>query len=406
MAALLPDVTGDFGFSCDDRMDILKQFLPRWCVTFVIAMVSLVAVASAQSSEPYKLAPEDVISVQVINHPEFSGDFLIPQSGTVMLPVVGDVWMTGKTLQEVRQIIVTGLKVRLLSPEVNIVLKVPHPRRIYAFGDLQRPGVLELIPGWRVQEALTAAGGVTVGVQTSDIRLSIERRSKDRIEMPLSQALNLPPDQQITLSEGDVLRFQATPLIPVYVSGKVKLPALYRLRDGEAGLLEAIAQAGGVADDANLTGVRITHLDGTEEKVDLTPALIDGQSLRLPRLRGGDLVIVPESQDRYVVQGYVVKPGYFAIPSGHTITLSQAVAIAGGSAPRGRLSRVAIVRMVNGKATVTLYDLGKFLTRGEAKGNPVIQPGDVIFVPETDKFDINQLLAPASIIRLFFGNLR
>ena len=384
---------------------MLKKSLTRLCFMLVVVMVSLMTLAWASQPQPYILGPEDVISIQVIGHPDFSGEYLIPQSGTVMLPVVGEVLMTGKSLEQVRAYVTDHLKVRLLQPEVNVVLKVPRPKRIYVFGDVQKPGVLEFIPGWRLQEALSASGGLTVGIQSADVRVILEHPNKERVDVSLVDALNRPPESQIVLMQGDVIRFQARPLIPVYVMGKVTTPALYRMREGEAGILEALAQAGGVTADANLTAVRIVRLDGTEEKVDIAPALLHGESLKLPRLNAGDTILVPESIQKFAILGSVVRPGYSGIPSGQTLTLSQVLALAGGSSTRARLSRVGLIRLVNGKETRVIYDLGKYLRTGDPKLNPMILPGDVVYVPETDKFDINQLITPISLVRLLFGTL-
>jgi len=112
------------------------------------------------AAAPYQLGPEDVITVTVQRHPEFSGEFLIPPDGVIDLPVIGKMQASGKTIAEFTDLVVKGLKARLRAPEVNVSLKTPRLQRIYVMGGVVKPGVYDLKPGWRVLEVLTAAGGV------------------------------------------------------------------------------------------------------------------------------------------------------------------------------------------------------------------------------------------------------
>ncbi len=376
----------------------------------VLWLVCILAIAPAaamgQDQSEYVLGAEDVITVTVVDMPKFSGEYLIPTSGIISLPVVGDVNVKGMTIDALRTHAIEKLKVRLLKPEVVVSLKVPRPRRVYVYGDVREPGVLELRQGWKVSEALSAAGGLGTGIQEQDVRVVLEKAgTNERIEMTLSEALNGPKAGTLMLSPNDVLRITSVAMTPIYVSGKVKSPGLYRLRENEAGVLAAIAQAGGVTEDANITSVRIIRLNGSEEKVDLAPALLRGEPVQLPKLSSGDMVLVAESQTRFVILGYVNKPGYYAIPSGQSYKLADAVAKAEGQEKRGSLSKVGIVRQENGKEVRKVYDLGKFWNKSDATQNPTILAGDVIYVPETNKVDLLQILSGLASGALFLDRI-
>lgn len=387
----------------------MKHSLPLLRPSAVAAL--LFALALTGSAQPvlqqgYVLGPEDVIIVNVIDQPKFSGEYLVPESGVITLPVVGAVTVTGKTLEELRQIALVGLKKRLLHPEVTVTLKVPRPKRVYVFGDVQKGGILDWKQGWRVQEALGAAGGLVTGIEQRDVRVVLEKaETKERIELPLVEALQDTANPKLTIAPGDVLRFQSLALTPIYVAGKVKQPGIYRMREGEAGVLEAIAQAGGVTPEANITSVRIARATGEQELVDISPAILDAKPVQLPKLRAGDMIVVSEAQEKVVVLGYVKQPGYYPIPSGRTYTLAQAVALAGGEA-RGRITRIGLVRVENGKDVRRVYDLGKYLTKGDPNSNPTLQPGDIVYVPESNRIEIAQILSGLASSALLFNNIR
>ena len=97
-----------------------------------------------------------------------------------------------------------------------------------------------------------------------------------------------------------------------------------------------------------------------------------------PFLRPGDLVNIPEAAQVYVV-GNVAKPGPFALKG--QLTVSRAVAMAGGSLTNSTLSKVRIIRQLSGRPgnRELLVDL-----RAIEKGNGedlVLQAGDIVDVP-------------------------
>lgn len=379
-----------------------------------VMFVALATVASAQTDPEYVLGPEDVVVVNVLRHPEFSDEYLIPSSGVVQIKPVGDVKATGMSLATLQEHVRFKLRDRLRNPEVSVALRLARMKRVYLFGDLKSPGVFDLKEGWGVAECLSAAGGLAQGIQSRDCKVILER-AKGESPKPLSltEALDGSARGEYKLQPGDVLRVESIPTFPVYVTGKVKTPGMYRLREDSTGILEAIAQAGGVLDGAAVASVRIIRITGGEEEVNLTSSLtretlVDPApaNLPLPKLNGGDIVLVPESLDRFAILGHVTKPGFYPIPSGRRYSLSEAVAVAEGAAARGRLSQVGLVRMEGGKEVRRVYDLGKYLKKGDKSQNPEVLPGDVLFIPESNRVDITTVLTGISTSALFFNAIR
>jgi protein involved in polysaccharide export with SLBB domain len=129
------------------------------------------------------------------------------------------------------------------------------------------------------------------------------------------------------------------------------------------------------------------------ETVDLVPALVHGQHVKMPDLRSGDLITIPVNQDNFSILGYVKTPGSFPIPQGKTFTLADAVSAANGQSKdfdmRARLSQVRVAHKEAGGEKLYTYNLSKYLSKGDVTQNPNITAGDIIFVPET-----NQVSAP------------
>lgn len=362
----------------------------------------------AKATQEYVLGAEDVFTVTVLKHPEFSGDFLVPVSGIVEIPAVGALKVDGLSLQQVRAAIVEQLRKRLRVPEVSVGLRSARQQRIYVSGDVPRGGTLDLKPNWTLMEALTAAGGLTPGVQSADVTVTLSRANGGaREQFALNDVMQGVPGKNPKLAPGDVVTFSAIPLVPVYVTGKVKIPGLVRLRKGDTGLMQALTVAGGTLDDASTKNVTITHLDGRTEHVDITPALAQGSSVPMIDLAPGDLVVVPELQSRIAVLGMVTVPGFYPLPDSKVITIADAIAIAQGpNTKRAKLSKVALVRNEGGKQQRMVYDFGKFLRKGDATQNPALHAGDVLFIPETDAVEWTSILSGISSVGVLLTAVR
>jgi polysaccharide export outer membrane protein len=383
-------------------MRIIRILLNIAIPSLVLAIPAF-SLAHQQADPGYIIGPEDVIDVTVIDQPKFSGEYVVPPSGVVDLPVAGDTKVTGMSLNKLRDYFTIAMKKRLVKPEVTVTLKSARPQRVYVFGDVRTPGIIELKQGWTVSESLSAAGGLIAGIATSDVNMTIEHvGGGDKTTMPLDKALNLAGDDKIKIAAGDVIRFDAEQLTPIYVSGDVKTPGLYKMKASEAGVMEALTQAGGVLPDANLQTVRIIRLDGPEQVVDLAPVLLRGQKAELPRLKSGDMVLVAQSTERFAILGYVSKPGYYNIPSGQKYTLIEALALANGPSEGAKLSQVGIVSTVNGKEVRKVYDIGKFRDKGDASNNPELHAGDVVFVPQNNAIDLRTILSFLSPTALLY----
>jgi polysaccharide export outer membrane protein len=351
----------------------------------------------------YQLGPEDVINVTVLRHAEFSSDFIVPPNGTLDMPFGGTVKVTGLTVSELAAQLTNMLKSRLLKPEVSVSVKSMRIKRFYVVGDVKLSGIYDLKPGWGISESLSAAGGLNTDVQQRDVQVTLRHVATGKeIVMPLDQALIHPENPDLKIDSGDVLRMDAVQTFPIYIAGKVKAPGMYRMRVDSTGLLAAITQAGGPTDDGTMKKVRIIHTDGTEEVADLSPIFVKGNSAKLPTVRSGDMIIIPELLEKFAVLGYVMKPGFYPMLDAQTYTLADAISLSGGAAPRGRLARIGLLRMVNGVQDKKLYDLGKFLHKGDTLQNPTLEAGDVVYVPETNKVDATAIFTALTASALVF----
>jgi polysaccharide biosynthesis/export protein len=363
-----------------------KSLLFAFHVIALAAISCSILAAPEQDPAAYRLGSEDVLSIAVVRHPEFSGDYLVPADGQISLPAAGAVNVSGKTLKEVSEELTTRLGERLRQPEVSVTLRTARMQRAYVLGAVLRPGPYDAKSGWGIAEAVAAAGGLKDQIEPSDCTVTITSPGASPKVVDLAKALDGVDGANVPVMGGDTVNIDSVELLPVYVTGKVKAPGLLRVRKDSAGVLQALTLAGGTVDEAALSHVTVTHLSGQTEVIDLTHALIDGDTESATKLQAGDLIVVPESMARVAVLGFVNQPGFFPLKDGQKLTLSDALGLARGpETKRGGLSSVAIVRTQDGKQQRTTYNVAKFLKSGDTTQNPVIVAGDIVYVPETSK---------------------
>jgi polysaccharide export outer membrane protein len=149
----------------------------------MFAAVALAAPALAQvppTSQTYKLAPGDRISVVVFGQADFSGDMSIDSTGNIRLPFVGPIEVANLTLVECQKRIADRLAQGILNrPIVNVQISELSP--IFVLGDVRTAGVQPFKFGMTVKAAVAVAGGfgvittTTQGTGVSELLASEER---------------------------------------------------------------------------------------------------------------------------------------------------------------------------------------------------------------------------------------
>jgi polysaccharide export outer membrane protein len=92
------------------------------------------------------------------------------------------------------------------------------------------------------------------------------------------------------------------------------------------------------------------------------------------------LTVVEYSKRRFTVLGQVQKPGAYEIPNEETMTLLQAIAMAGGYSRLANPSRITVTRAI-GERRITISLDGKAMAKDQSKPFEIL-PDDTITVDE------------------------
>ena len=120
-----------------------------------------IAVAVPQDGpKVYTLQPGDRIAVEVFQEEDLSvDDVAIDEAGMIALPLVGTLPAAGLTTQELSRQVELAYGARFLrDPNVTVTLRAAIPRTVSVEGEVERPGVFPIQPGYSLLTAMALAG--------------------------------------------------------------------------------------------------------------------------------------------------------------------------------------------------------------------------------------------------------
>jgi polysaccharide biosynthesis/export protein len=197
-------------------------------------------------------------------------------------------------------------------------------------------------------------------------------------------------DPQVTVQVND-FRSQ-----PVSVAGNVTTPGVVQLR-GNRNLMEVIGQAGGLRADAGDSVLITRNLSEgpipvagafTDPTGKYSVAHIDIRSIMSGKdpegnilIKPHDVITVPRARMVYVL-GNVGRPGGYVMTENETMSLTQAIALAGGWDKMAALGAARILRADGGQTRQQIPANVKKIMENKAP-DVQMQPDDIIYIPNS-----------------------
>jgi protein involved in polysaccharide export with SLBB domain len=267
-------------------------------------------------------------------------------------------------------------KIKLQAHDVVAVSPEPTTR-VWVVGLVQRPGEMKVPVGSNAAMAIAQAGGIAEQFRgDQEIRVVLRRGPETtQLNMDAGAADRLP-----ALESGDTIMVELPPQVRVTVGGEVLRPGNVGLRAGEL-INAAIAKAGGTTPLATLLDVIVIR-NGETFVVDATQPYTIGKD-KSPKLENGDVILVRRNDRIVVVMGEVKNPGARVLADFREYRVSDLLGESMGVTNRGSNVHIYLGRAdKNGKLVVSQIRFDRYLKSGAASDNPLVQPGDIIFVGE------------------------
>ena len=340
----------------------------------------------------YILSAGDELLINVWGDSELNLKLKVSPEGTILIPNLGPVSVSGLTIEtaenRIRQEL--GRIMSTLSGNtdgantfVSVSLSQIRSIKVNIVGEVVAPGTYTLPSFATLFNALYAAGGVN---EIGSLRgIKVYRNSKEVAKLDAyDYLLNGKYNTNIRLEENDMVIVSPYDQLAV-VRGKVKRNRIFEMKKGET-LQQLLNMAGGFTGDAYKKDVRIKRKADsryqiatvTEDKYP-TFAMMDGDSLLVDS-------VIPFYENRLIVTGAVWRPGEYELNGAvHTVKglINQAAGLKGDEFT----GRAQITRLnPDFTTTVVAVDI-----RGILNGtSPDIElkPEDILNIPSL--FDLRE----------------
>ena len=404
----------------------------------------------------YKLGPGDMLVLILTGDVELAYTLQVTREGFVLIPQVGQVFVSNLTLEQLRDVlyarlgrVYSGVR-RGSNATTRFDISVANVRanQVYVVGEVAQPGAYQISSLGTVLTALYAAGGVTERANMRQVQ--VQRLNKTVATLDLyDYLLRGDTRSDVRLQTGDVL-FVPIHSTRVQVTGAVNRPAVYELKPGET-LTDLFGAAGGFRADAALRRVSVHRIlppaqrgpgpfpravldvqlanppaagrgSGTATPHDDPP--LGGMLIPSVSLEDGDSVVVDslpalDGSMFVAIAGLVNRPGHYPWREG--MTLRDLVLLARGPAIGADLREAEVARMPadrsHGELATTLRvpldstylferdAAGRYIgppgLAFAAGGTPevVLQPYDNVLILKQPDFDFQRTVVLAGEVR-------
>ena len=259
----------------------------------------------------YVIGPDDELRLRIWGQISFSGNLRVDRSGNIYLPQVGTVQVAGLPFSDVDQHLRSAIAKIYRNFDLSVDIGRIRSMQIYVSGQARRPGAYTISSLSSLVDALFASGGPSP--QGSLRHILLKREGKTVTDFDL-YALLIRGDKSkdVRLLPEDVIFIP--PAGPeVAITGSVRTPAIYELREGDTvgDLIQMAGNTSAVASNSRIT------LERVEEHQQRNVMQVDFDATGLAtKLEDGDIVridpIIPAYNKVVTLRGNVANPGRFS----------------------------------------------------------------------------------------------
>jgi polysaccharide export outer membrane protein len=164
-----------------EERDSLFRRLVRGAVVAAAALAVSACAAGRGGTVPYEptepvatasqpIGALDELNISVFQVESLTGEFKVDANGKIDYPLLGEVQAQGRTTEELRQQIATGLSQKYLqSPNVQVAIKERAEQKVTVDGAVTQPGVYVVKGPTTLIQAVAMAKGTTQDANPSRV---------------------------------------------------------------------------------------------------------------------------------------------------------------------------------------------------------------------------------------------
>jgi polysaccharide export outer membrane protein len=255
----------------------------------------------ASSTASFSLGKGDILSISVYDEPDLTLESVpVRPDGMIAFPLIGDVQVAGRNVEDVSNEIRERLLQFVLEPRVSVVVTEFNSLDYTLYGEVVHPGVYPLTTDVSISAAIAKAGGLTKGqfrassVELADLTHAFLARDGNVMPVDFVRLIREGDMRfDIDLQPGDYIHIPSGLSKEVYILGEVNEPALFAFRESMP-MSRTVALAEGFTVDADLSRIHIVRgaLHNPTVIVANFEEVVNGRAQDV-QLEPGDIVYVP-----------------------------------------------------------------------------------------------------------------
>jgi polysaccharide export outer membrane protein len=281
------------------------------CPARVLVAGLLVQAGFAQSTIPsppeqistgYVLGNGDTLRVTVLGVADYDYTLQIDSSGSLLVPLVGELKVAGQTAAQTQSQIQESLKALELirDPQVSVLVVEFQSKPISVLGMVNQPGSYQLTRSMHLVDVLALAGGVNEEIYTPKAIIQRAGAAGEVLEIDLDRLLNkAEASLNVPIRGGDIVSVPKQDVRLFYVIGDVVNAGGYEIpKEGSLLVTQAVARAGGPARTAKPKDGRLLRYGEGGERQEIVfnlENIIEGKSADFS-VRPNDVIFVPGSK--------------------------------------------------------------------------------------------------------------
>ncbi len=259
----------------------------------------------------YVIGPDDELRIRIWGQITYSGNLRVDRSGNIYLPQTGMIHVAGLQFSALDRHIREAVGRTYRNFDLSVDIGRIRSMQVYVTGQARRPGVYTLSALSSLVNALFASGGPSP--QGTLRHILVNRNGKTIADFDLySLLIHGDKSKDVQLQPEDVLNIPAAGP-QVAITGSIRNPAIYELREGETvgDLIEAAGKTTAMSSRARISLERVEP-DQLRQAMEFG---FDARSLATP-LADGDILriypILPAYQKTVTLRGNVANSGRFS----------------------------------------------------------------------------------------------
>lgn len=169
------------------------------------ADTSMQSILTPEQRLTYIIGVEDELQISVWREPELSTAVVVRPDGMITLPLISDLKAVGLKTEELQNVLTEKLKSYVNEPQVTVIVRAIHSRKVYLVGQVGRQGTFPINGDMTALELLAVAGGVGPFAKADSIYILREENGK-KIRIPFHYKKAVAgKSENVTLKPGDVV---------------------------------------------------------------------------------------------------------------------------------------------------------------------------------------------------------